>query len=423
MSVLEFLYEDQTIPLKSIEVRNLGPVERAKIEVKPLTILVGRNSSGKSIISRMIYYLWGYRNNLEQFIAILDSLEVEDEILEVEESTEFDLSRERRIPKKFADFFAGIIDQVGSERKIDSSYLNEVFNLALNKFIGSFILREKIKEEEIENLIKAGTSKAYVTIDEDCPIDIVNDELYGLDIKDKFISDFPKFQEVSNRFVLIFRPTPFEKETYYIDKQKAQERNSLIISLFNLILELIVRTFMKFENLLKDRGHYVPDTRGGIMLRMDKIIQERLRRPSLSIPSIFEIKEEIDRTNTYHTDQLSLLEFLLGNMNLREDPYATHLERKLIATIIKRPKKLPGWKRDILKFFGDHLLEGKIRSGEVTDKITYLRKDGYEFDLHRVSSLISNLTPLWLLIERGLEKGDLLVFYFLYSLLHPAAHS
>ena len=38
-----------------IEVRNFGPISRGKVTLKPLTIFVGPNSSGKSYIAMLVH--------------------------------------------------------------------------------------------------------------------------------------------------------------------------------------------------------------------------------------------------------------------------------------------------------------------------------------------------------------------------------
>ena len=38
-----------------LKARNLGSIDYAEIEIKPLTVLVGRNSTGKTFITKTIY--------------------------------------------------------------------------------------------------------------------------------------------------------------------------------------------------------------------------------------------------------------------------------------------------------------------------------------------------------------------------------
>lgn len=42
--------------MQKIEINNFGPIERASIEVAPLTVLIGQQASGKSTIAKLIYF-------------------------------------------------------------------------------------------------------------------------------------------------------------------------------------------------------------------------------------------------------------------------------------------------------------------------------------------------------------------------------
>ncbi len=115
---------------------------------------------------------------------------------------------------------------------------------------------------------------------------------------------------------------------------------------------------MKFEDLMENKAHYMPDTRGGIMLRMNKIIQDRLRG-QLSLLSF------IDSPSVRRNLHKLPLEFLIDSNEFREDPYSTYLERRLVSTIIKRQRKLSDWKEELLGFFEEHLLGGSIKSKDL----------------------------------------------------------
>jgi predicted ATPase len=46
-------------PLK-ITVENLGPIVTGDVELKPLTILVGRNNSGKTYFAQLLYSIFNF---------------------------------------------------------------------------------------------------------------------------------------------------------------------------------------------------------------------------------------------------------------------------------------------------------------------------------------------------------------------------
>lgn len=43
-----------------LEVANFGPVSRAELELRPLTVFAGPSNSGKSCIAKLVYALHGY---------------------------------------------------------------------------------------------------------------------------------------------------------------------------------------------------------------------------------------------------------------------------------------------------------------------------------------------------------------------------
>ena len=54
--------------LANMSVKNFGPVNEAEINILPLTIFVGKNSSGKSFLSSLIHSLSNpFNNNSHSF--------------------------------------------------------------------------------------------------------------------------------------------------------------------------------------------------------------------------------------------------------------------------------------------------------------------------------------------------------------------
>ncbi len=68
-------------PIEIIEVENFLSIKKAKIDIRPITILIGENTTGKSVMSKLIYII---REGLlnEALRAVLVSSYVEDKTLE-----------------------------------------------------------------------------------------------------------------------------------------------------------------------------------------------------------------------------------------------------------------------------------------------------------------------------------------------------
>lgn len=55
-----------------VQINNLGPIEQAEVEVRPLTVFVGPNNSGKTLTSYVLAAIFGpfgftqYYKNISQ---------------------------------------------------------------------------------------------------------------------------------------------------------------------------------------------------------------------------------------------------------------------------------------------------------------------------------------------------------------------
>lgn len=55
-----------------IQIENLGPIKKARIEIKPITILIGDNATGKSTIAKTIAALFD-RDAITNYILKKDN--------------------------------------------------------------------------------------------------------------------------------------------------------------------------------------------------------------------------------------------------------------------------------------------------------------------------------------------------------------
>jgi len=56
-----------------LEIKNFGPIKSGKISIKPLTILIGANQSGKSYASMLIYSIYKAQSNIAKDDSLMDS--------------------------------------------------------------------------------------------------------------------------------------------------------------------------------------------------------------------------------------------------------------------------------------------------------------------------------------------------------------
>jgi predicted ATPase len=55
-----------------LTVENIGPIRRADVELRPFTVLIGKNNVGKSYFAMLVYALYGaHRGSLPYTLIIL----------------------------------------------------------------------------------------------------------------------------------------------------------------------------------------------------------------------------------------------------------------------------------------------------------------------------------------------------------------
>jgi len=60
---VEYIESLESEPIR-VHVRNFGPIRKADVELKPLTIFIGKNNVGKSMLAQLVYTLFILRNNI-----------------------------------------------------------------------------------------------------------------------------------------------------------------------------------------------------------------------------------------------------------------------------------------------------------------------------------------------------------------------
>ena len=127
-------------------VENYGKIEKAELEVAPLTLFVGDNNSGKSYLLSLLWALFSGEENGILYRGM-------DELLE----------------KKFPKFYSGFMDILADD-EVDGKYIvtdeqellrimNELFLLNKDDFVRSIFNYEGMSIGKIE--LKKGTNHHY----------------------------------------------------------------------------------------------------------------------------------------------------------------------------------------------------------------------------------------------------------------------
>lgn len=79
-----------------INVESFGPIEKAEFELSDFSIFIGKQASGKSTLSKLMYYFMNIRDEVYSFII---------ESLQQGKTTDIRKNLDKRIKKRFVEFF------------------------------------------------------------------------------------------------------------------------------------------------------------------------------------------------------------------------------------------------------------------------------------------------------------------------------
>ena len=135
-----------------INIKNIGIIENASLEINGLTVITGYNNSGKTTVGKVIYSLFTSIENLgfhlfdDQRKYVANSLER----LLIDIYMEYTIKNSREINNFFRNDILGIIEQI--KRATDMQQVNELLTEFLNNFEGSFynLYNKQVQEKIVQ---------------------------------------------------------------------------------------------------------------------------------------------------------------------------------------------------------------------------------------------------------------------------------
>lgn len=349
----------------TIHVRNFGPVSDAKILLKPLTIFVGPNNSGKSYTAMLIYsivssyeQIYGYPNTLirqyqdrfEHTIDEIKKLDIKDD--------------QTTIPNTIINYiiescFKAIFDEIHAQiNRNFASKLNDLVQINKTSFNIGLHDSERIRIRYENNLLKPEFPKLKIkaTVSEER---LHNFAFASIDTNDHISC------KISSK----------------LDKY----------AIFELSEQLQITISERISRNIPTQSYYLPAARSGILQGHRAITTSIIRNtPYAGIAGT-----QIPPLSGVVADFLSLI-ISTHSHEGEFYKYAEQLEFDILNGRIK-------------------LYVEKYKHPE----IKYIFMD-HEIPLHRTSSTVSELAPLVLYLKHIVRKGDLLIIEEPEAHLHPA---
>ena len=359
----------------TIRINNFGPVKCGRVELKPLTILIGGNNMGKSYVAMLVHSLLSSRTrhsaargfrpyNNDVHTRLLDdySERLEQLFRRNEERDSFD------VPQKLTEeIFCQMCDMIGQE-----------IRLALERNFGA----------GITDLIKKGAPSAQIDVAglQDLAIRI------GPDLQLKPSSAFA----IKYKFAM----TSLREQVGADGIRMSNDGDTTTITVYRprsgyplnyKAFEYLIQSVANRTGLTAEISYYLPASRSGILQGQMPLLTSILRSS---------VSASIGNANMPRLTGAAydfMLDLLLALDHTSEfSAMAERMEKDMLGGIT------------VLRRQDEH----------VPPYVTYVTDDG-EFPLHRASSSISEIAPLSLYMKHIIQRGSLLIVEEPESHLHP----
>lgn len=255
---LKIMNEKET---NNIKVKNFGILKDADIDITPLTIFIGPNSSGKSFISKLIHCFSKIHDpHTPEPILVSEAMNYfksEDEKLfrKINE----DINNYTKLPKNMNS----------NPFKLKKSDFEQILRSGIYKYYCN-IFKEKIEEqfeEKLDNLINFAESELIIEINSNELIKTKSNDLKFDDVidplmKNVFLENNPLFHfDIDNGDILI------NMESSLINEFNNNRTDFILMHLYGIISSAIL------QNLFLENSFYIPAERSEII--MDKKLLTR----------------------------------------------------------------------------------------------------------------------------------------------------
>ena len=427
-----------------IEVTDFGPIAKAKLDLRPLTVFVGPSNTGKSYLATLIYalhrFFGGYTNSLgfsarissslfdrlveswgsEQEISEEDSaalLAWTNQLLECTQGKSYLEDFRARVPDDVAPLLRPLLREV--------STLGDFLNNELARCFGSegtarlvrhgsrdgsrVVLKRQVFEECLslgscayEFTIKGNGTELSASIPDTTPMHLErgdNDQWFRLNSRLNTVREYGSHVSQSSQYERrhssqIADPQQNELVSMYVEDMRQRAR-MFGQSLRNELVGVVGSSIVSPLNRL---AHYLPADRAGVMDTHRVVLASLIERSSRAG---FQRDEPSLMLSGVLTDFLQQL-VTFGDLpqRVRKDDWIldTALEKNVLGGAVRENRSATGY---------------PIFSYQPAG-----RKE--DVPLMQASSMVSELAPVVLYLRHLVQPGDVLIIEEPESHLHPA---
>ena len=385
----------------TVSVENFGPIREGTVELRPLTVFVGPNNSGKSYMAMLLYaisrtlaldamwdipllrrpYARRFRGHgldvSERALAVLEGAEAREEALTWLASR---LVRDSRRP--------------GRAEPVDINYaeLPEPLQQALHIIVEDYLdsMAESLSGE-IERCFgtKISDLSSYFTPGKSFTLSIVSSRPIfemKLELSGRKLIVSEKKVDLNSAKYKIYSRYPLR----YFDTERDDPQLSLPL------FEFLSESALQIMRGAPSATYYLPASRSGTLQSHKALASSFMQQsPLVGI-------EELDVPRLTGV----IADFIRNILTLDREQKTTEIIRMIGS------------------FLESEVVHGSVslsEGGKLLYPEIYYTRDGERFELHRTSSMVSELAPIILFIRHLTRPGSLLIVEEPESHLHPAA--
>lgn len=367
-------------------VDNLGPIRHADVALRPLTVLIGRNNTGKTYLAQALY---SAHKAIDSFSRRPESLtdseygSLRAVLVQhmVSEHTETSLRVEDLPPELQSKMAEWVLQALQNTSRELNQRLSAYFGVS---DLGD-ITRWGANRVVVTVLQDAGNSRLF---DSEGYASVDRSAVLSVPLDDEDVLGFPPFARL-------------------LTLNGDDHDNEFLQQELSWILAAKVWHGYVSQVQLGGSAHYLPAGRSGLLQAWTDVVKLRLQ---LERDRYGLVRPDSDLGGVA-LDFISSLADVLG-------PHSRRYGRQLSLLHEAQPPK----KAQSLALLQE-LMDGKILSGSEDDMVPTLdyEQDGHRLAIRRASSMVADLAPLAMWIDRLIRPGDLLVIDEPESHLHPEA--
>lgn len=376
----------------SFKIKDFGPIKEANLDISPLTIFIGPNNSGKSYSALLYHAFTSYKLKMNDFLENWPyNLKGEDVLFINSKMNNFT----KDIREKFAEFLQSQPNLNDEPFIVKKNLAEKYTKIIIEKFYNEYISKEinSYFDAPIDNMVNMNANnfridyKGFSFESENNTIKLIKNSISVKarpdDEKDTDYEDdvVLKFDSIKGNFCLYINYESINSLFQnFSKKEDFSKEKEMLDFLSSLIFVEMNKQFLKF--LCENISYYIPIGKTEVIQNLKQIISSSLT----------------DKNDNYSKAQKNLAnDFITMNFNEAGDFYdlACDLEKELFYGSIKVDTKY-----DVPNF-------------------SYLRDDGLEIPNSRVSSSITELTPIILYLKHNLKINDTIIIEEPEAHLHP----